>query len=82
MHVGSHTFLSLLTRLMALGYWKLHVGSSRETHELECRNYVNTYAHRQKDYHIVALFQLSPTRVWCTDYSCKFRSILAFSACS
>jgi hypothetical protein len=39
-HVGSHTFLSLLARLMALGYWKLNVGSSRETHELECRNYV------------------------------------------
>jgi hypothetical protein len=40
MHVGSHTFLSLLARLMALGYWKLNVGSSREMHELECRNYV------------------------------------------
>jgi hypothetical protein len=40
MHVGSHTFLSLLFLLMALGYWKLNVGSSRETHELECRNYV------------------------------------------
>lgn len=40
MHVSSHTSLSLLARLMALGYRKLNVGSWRETHELECRNYV------------------------------------------
>jgi len=39
-HVGSHTFLNLLARLMALGYWKLNVGSSRETHEMESTNYV------------------------------------------
>ena len=42
---------------------------------------LNTYADQQKDYHIVALFQLSTTRVCCVDYSFKFRYILAFSAC-
>jgi hypothetical protein len=82
MHVGSHSFLSLLARLMALWYWKLNVGSSRETYKLEYRNYVKHVRTLAEDYHIVALFQLSPTRLWCMGYGFKFRYILAFYACS
>jgi hypothetical protein len=82
MHVGSHSFLCLLARLMALWYWKLNVGSSRETYKLEYWNYVKHVRILAEDYHTVASFQLSPTRVWCTGYSFKFRYILAFYACS